>query len=44
MPFPIIEPAATILRAEWDGLQVEYGRLDLVGEFDFAMPRRVIGT
>jgi AraC family transcriptional regulator len=40
----MIEPAATILNDEWDGLQVEYGRLDAVGEFDFAMPQQVISV
>jgi AraC family transcriptional regulator len=44
MPFPIVEPAATILKNEWDGLRVEYGRLDAVGEFDFAMPQQVISV
>jgi AraC family transcriptional regulator len=44
MPPSILEPAATILRNEWNGLQVEYGRLDAVGEFDFAMPRQVISV
>jgi AraC family transcriptional regulator len=33
------EQAAVILRQEWDGLIVEYGRLDAIGEFDFAMPK-----
>ncbi|NJR31675.1 MAG: helix-turn-helix transcriptional regulator [Chamaesiphon sp. CSU_1_12] len=33
------EPTALILKHEWDGLQVEYGRLEAVGEFDFAMPQ-----
>jgi AraC family transcriptional regulator len=33
------EPTALILKNEWDGLQVEYGRLETVGEFDFAMPQ-----
>jgi AraC family transcriptional regulator len=40
----MIESAATILKAEWRGLQVEYGRLDTVGEFDFIMPQRVISV
>jgi AraC family transcriptional regulator len=31
-------PAAIILKNEWDGLAIEYGRLEAVGEFDFAMP------
>ncbi|MCU0542974.1 MAG: AraC family transcriptional regulator [Oscillatoriaceae cyanobacterium Prado104] len=41
---PVIEPIATILKNEWDGLLVEYGRLDAVGEFDFAMPQQVISV
>jgi AraC family transcriptional regulator len=41
---PSVEPAATILKNEWDGLQVEYGRLDTVGEFDFAMPQQAISV
>jgi AraC family transcriptional regulator len=44
MQSPIIEPVATILKNEWDGLRVEYGRLDAVGEFDFAMPQQVISV
>jgi AraC family transcriptional regulator len=32
------------LTTEWDGLRVEYGRLDAVGEFDFAMPQQVISV
>jgi AraC family transcriptional regulator len=44
MPPSILEPAATILKNEWNGLQVEYGRLDAVGEFDFAMPQQVISV
>jgi AraC family transcriptional regulator len=44
MPSPIVEPTVTILKNAWDGLQVEYGRLDAVGEFDFAMPQKVISV
>jgi AraC family transcriptional regulator len=36
----MFETAATTLKNEWDGLQVEYGRLDAVGDFDFAMPKQ----
>ncbi len=36
----MLEPAAIVLKNEWHGLQVEYGRLETVGEFDFAMPRQ----
>jgi len=39
-----IQPTATIVRAEWDGLTVEYGRLETVGEFDFAMPKHFISV
>jgi AraC family transcriptional regulator len=44
MPPPIVEPVATILKNQWDGLQVEYGRLEAVGEFDFSMPQQVISV
>lgn len=44
MQTSVIQPAATILKNEWDGLQVEYGRLESVGEFDFAMPRQAISV
>lgn len=40
----MLQPSATILKNQWDGLQVEYGRLDAVGEFDFAMPQQVISV
>jgi AraC family transcriptional regulator len=40
----MLQPTATILKNQWDGLQVEYGRLDAVGEFDFAMPRQAISV
>lgn len=30
---------AAISTQAWDGLTVEYGRLDAVGDFDFAMPK-----
>jgi AraC family transcriptional regulator len=41
---PTTQPAVTILENEWDGLRVEYGRLDAIGEFDFAMPQQVISV
>ncbi len=44
MLFPQSKQAAAILRREWDGLTVEYGRLDAVGEFDFAMPKRFVSV
>jgi AraC family transcriptional regulator len=40
----MVQSAAIILKNEWDGLQVEYGRLETVGEFDFAMPQQVISV
>jgi AraC family transcriptional regulator len=36
----MLQPTATILKNQWDGLQVEYGQLNAVGEFDFAMPKQ----
>lgn len=38
MQFP--QSTAAILKREWRGLCVEYGQLDAVGEFDFAMPKQ----
>jgi AraC family transcriptional regulator len=32
------------IKAEWEQLTVEYGRLDAVGDFDFAMPRDMISV
>lgn len=40
----MLQPTATVLKNEWNGLQVEYGRLDAVGEFDFAMPQQSISV
>ncbi|NJL46699.1 MAG: helix-turn-helix transcriptional regulator [Leptolyngbyaceae cyanobacterium SM2_5_2] len=40
----MLQPSATVLKNGWNGLQVEYGRLDAVGEFDFAMPQHVISV
>lgn len=40
MPSPEFDPSAIILKHEWEGLVVEYGQLNAVGEFDFAMPRQ----
>lgn len=40
----MLQPTATILNHQWDGLQVEYGRIESVGEFDFAMPQQVISV
>ncbi len=44
IPPSMLQPTATILRNQWDGLQVEYGRLETVGEFDFVMPQQAIGV
>jgi AraC family transcriptional regulator len=38
------QQTVAILRREWDGLIVEYSRLDSVGEFDFAMPRQIVSV
>jgi AraC family transcriptional regulator len=35
-------PEATIVKSQWDGLTVEYGRLEKVGDFDFAIPKRTL--
>jgi AraC family transcriptional regulator len=37
-------PEASILKAQWQGLTVEYGRLDAVGEFDFVMPKQAVSV
>jgi AraC family transcriptional regulator len=37
-------PGATIVKSQWDGLTVVYGRLDAVGDFDFAMPKQAISV
>lgn len=37
-------PAAIVLKNQWVGLNVEYGRLDAVGDFNFAMPQQVISV
>jgi AraC family transcriptional regulator len=41
---PELEQSAIILSRVWDGLAIEYGRLDAVGEFDFAMPKQGISV
>jgi AraC family transcriptional regulator len=38
------QQAAVILKKEWDGITVEYGRLDAVGEFDFTMPKHSLSV
>jgi AraC family transcriptional regulator len=35
---------ALFLTKDWDGIKLEYGRLDEVGEFDFAMPKQAISV
>ncbi|BAU12986.1 transcriptional regulator, AraC family [Leptolyngbya sp. NIES-3755] len=37
-------PEATIVKSEWDGLTVEYGRLDATGDFDFSIPKRTLSV
>lgn len=37
-------PGVTILKSEWDSFTVEYGRLEAVGEFDFAMPKQGVSV
>lgn len=41
---PKPQPTATILKAEWDDLIIEYARLQAVGDFDFAMPKHAISV
>ena len=35
---------ASIIKASWSDLIVEYGRLEKVGDFDFAMPKHIISV
>jgi AraC family transcriptional regulator len=44
MPQPKTQQTAAILKAKWNDLIVEYGRLDAVGDFDFAMPKNAISV
>jgi AraC family transcriptional regulator len=44
MPPSMLQPTAIILKHQWAGLEVEYGRLDAIGEFDFAMPQQAISV
>jgi AraC family transcriptional regulator len=41
---PKLQQTAAIFKGEWDGLTVEYSRLDALGEFDFAMPKQVMSV
>ncbi len=41
---PKPQQTAAILKAEWNDLIVEYGRLETVGDFDFAMPKHAISV
>ncbi|ARV58999.1 AraC family transcriptional regulator [Nostocales cyanobacterium HT-58-2] len=34
----------SMLKAEWDGITVEYGCMNAIGEFDFAMPKHAISV
>ncbi|MBE9211532.1 helix-turn-helix transcriptional regulator [Plectonema cf. radiosum LEGE 06105] len=44
MPQPKQQTNATIIKAEWSDLIVEYGRMEKVGEFDFTMPKNAISV
>ncbi len=44
MPQPEQQAKATIIKAEWNNLIVEYGRLGETGDFDFAMPKHAISV
>lgn len=44
MPQPKEQAKATIIKAEWSDLIVEYGRLSEVGNFDFTMPKNAISV
>ncbi len=44
MPSLQSEASVTILKSEREGLTIEYGRLDQVGEFDFAMPKQGVSV
>jgi AraC family transcriptional regulator len=37
-------PEATIVKSQWDGLTVEYGRLEATGDFDFPIPKRTLSV
>lgn len=39
---PQTQLPSSIKKASWNGVDVEYGLLDAVGEFDFAMPKHAI--
>jgi len=38
------QPPSLNLKAEWDGITVEYGCLSAIGQFDFAMPKHAISV
>ncbi|MBW4558127.1 MAG: AraC family transcriptional regulator [Trichormus sp. ATA11-4-KO1] len=44
MQQPKPQQTAVILKAEWNDLIVEYGRLEDIGDFDFAMPKHAISV
>jgi AraC family transcriptional regulator len=44
MTSPESEPSTSLLKHEWKGLVVEYGQLNSVGEFDFAMPKQGVSV
>ncbi len=41
---PVNTQPPSILKAEWDGITVEYGCLNAIGQFDFAMPKHAISV
>ena len=44
MPQPKQQTKATIIKAEWSNLTVEYGRMEEAGEYDFTMPKNAISV
>jgi AraC family transcriptional regulator len=38
------QPSSLHLKAEWDGITVEYDCLNAIGQFDFAMPKHAISV
>jgi len=44
MQRPPLPPKPAIVKAQWDSLTVEHGRLDSVGKFDVAMPKHLISV
>jgi AraC family transcriptional regulator len=38
------QPSSSTLKAEWGDITVEYGSLNAMGEFDFAMPQHAVSV